>query len=126
MGWNLVLDKPLGYGPAMFSNVFRGNADTFYIRDPHSFFIEILVNYGFIGFFVFIFFLFSLIKLSLNLSKEKDELKSIPIAMIINLGLFFVMSTSFNFALNWIFFTLILSMSNYYSIKKLDQEDGVK
>lgn len=126
VGWNLVLDKPFGYGPAMFSNVFWGNADTFYIRDPHSFFIEILVNYGFIGFFVFIIFLFSLIKLSLNLSKDKDELKSIPIAMIINLGLFFVMSTSFNFALNWIFFTLILSMSNYYSIKKLDQEDGVK
>ncbi|QYA44585.1 O-antigen ligase family protein [Macrococcoides bohemicum] len=121
-GIKLSLSKPFGYGPSMFSHVFNGTYETQYIKAPHSLFIEIMVNYGYLGLISFIIFIYILILQSKKLSETSTELSTIYFSTIGLILCFFVISTSFNFSLFWITFAIIISLSNY----RMNSSAGIK
>lgn len=123
---NMFVDtRGMGYGPSNFSAYLNNKSSSELLQDPHSLWVEILVNYGIIIFAIIIISLIvifiKLIKLYINNnSKELLSLITIDIAYVFAS---FAPSTFLNYTYQWVIIGASLASINLYSIGNKNERE---
>lgn len=124
-GIEFIKEKPiLGIGPGNFFNHLEENKGLYptgTVRSPHNFVVEVVSQYGVIGWTYFAILLYLFIDFIRKWRKEKSHQLLFVVGMFPLLGILWLMPSSYLYLdINWLFLPIMVCSSVYFS--KIDFE----